>query len=110
MERIVVVAYRPNPGMRGELLRLLEAQHRRGREMGLLRNSHPLLAEGIHGEIVYIVTMQSGTDVDRLWEDPAFQDIDANLSSIARMVPVQTLDEASASYIDLASLPIKGDH
>lgn len=56
------------------------------------------------------MTMQSGTDVDRLWEDPDFQDIDASLSGIARMVPMQTLDEASASYMDLASLPVRGGY
>lgn len=108
VERILVVAYRPNAGKREELLTLLAAQHRRGRELGLLEESRPLLGEGTHGEIVYIVTMRSGTDVDRLWEDPVFQDIDASLSMIARMVPLQTLDEAAASYVDIASLPVHG--
>jgi hypothetical protein len=108
VERILVVAYRPNAGKREELLAFLAAQHRRGRELGLLDDIRPLLGEGTHGEIVYIVTLRSGTDVDRLWEDPVFQDLDASLSMIARMVPLQTLDEAAASYMDMASLPVHG--
>lgn len=50
VERIVVVSYRPNPGKRDELLRLLEAQHRRGREIGLLRNSRPFWPKGSTGK------------------------------------------------------------
>lgn len=108
MERIIIVTYRPHPGQREELLQLLARQHTRGRELGLLGSTPPLLGEGVHGEVLYIVKLSAGVNVDLLWEDPVFQDIDAHVALIARMVPVRTLDEASASYVDLASLPIQG--
>lgn len=108
MARILMVSYRPNPGKRAEVLGHLEAQHRRIRELGVQTKGLPLLGEGIHGEVVYVIALETGIDVDRLWEDPVFQDIDAKLSTAARMVPMRTLDEASASYVDLAFLPVKG--
>ncbi|WP_156108773.1 MULTISPECIES: hypothetical protein [Luteibacter] len=108
MERIIIVTYRPQTGRREELLGLLAKQHIRGRELGLIGTTPPLLGEGVHGEILYVVKLAAGANVDLLWEDPVFQDIDAQVAVIARMVPIRTLDEASASYMDLASLPILG--
>lgn len=104
MERILVVAYRPHAGQRDEAIRLLEAQHRRARELGLLRSNRPTLGEGNQGEIIVIVELAASTDVDLLWEDEAFQDLDARLSVVAVMVPVRALDEASAMYIDVAAI------
>jgi hypothetical protein len=108
MERILIVSYLPNPGMRTELLQLLQAQTARCRNLGLLDHSARLLGEGTHGEIIYIVTLRSGADIDRAWEDCVFADIDATISTVARIVPLQTLSETAGTYVDLASLPVDG--
>jgi hypothetical protein len=104
VERILVIAYRPEPGQRDATVRILEAQHARAREIGVLRSSRPILGEGTHGEIVVIVELVAGTDLDVLWEDELFQDLDARLATLAVMVPVRALDESSAMYMDIAAL------
>ncbi|MDY1547617.1 hypothetical protein [Luteibacter sahnii] len=106
MRRLLIVAYRPEPGQRQSVLDLLRDQHRRARDLGVLAQD-PLIGEGTHGELVLIATFEAGAAIDRLWEDESFQDIDARLGRVARMVPVHTLQEASASYIDLAGLDIR---
>lgn len=108
MNRVLVVAYRPLPGKKEALLELLERQHRHARAMGVLASQAPWLCEGIHGEILYIVGFDVGADVDRLWENEDFQDIDAQIANIATMIPIRSLDEASASFMDLAGLPVRG--
>ncbi|UPG88283.1 hypothetical protein L2Y96_12720 [Luteibacter aegosomaticola] len=108
MSRVIVVAYRPMQGKREELLGLLAQQHRRTRALGMLAKQPPLLCEGTRGEIVYIIVLDTGADVDRVWEDETFQDIDARIAGIATMTPLRTLDEANASYMDLAGLALQG--
>jgi hypothetical protein len=107
MDRILVVAYRPHRGKRDELLGLLAEQHARARERDILGTALPMLCEGVHGEIIYIVTLRSGAKVDTMWEDESYQDIDARIALVARLVPIGTLDEAHASYMDLGSLPLR---
>lgn len=103
MERILLVVYRPNAGQRNEVIRLLDAQHRRARELGVLQFNRRWLGEATHGEIVAFLILAAGKHVDVLWEDDAFRDLDATLASVARMIPMRSLDEASAAYMDLAA-------
>jgi hypothetical protein len=51
-----------------------------------------------------VASFADGHDVDRCWEDPEFQDLDARLAVVAEMIPVRALHEASASYMDLEAV------
>lgn len=105
MSRILIVAYRPKPGKRQELLELLERQHCHGCELKLIANPLPWLGEGVHGEVVSIVGLDTGVSIDALWEDEVAQDIDARIAAIAVMSPLRTLYEANAAFVDIAAIP-----
>jgi hypothetical protein len=99
--RILIVSYRPAPGEFDTVVSLLREQNQRVRHLGVTYAQPPLLARSAAGEITYVASFADGHDVDRCWEDPAFQDIDARLATVAEMIPVRALHEASASYMDL---------
>ena len=109
MERILLVVYRPNAGQRSEVLRLLNAQHQRASEMGFLQFNRRWLGEATHGEIVVFLALGAGKHVDALWEDDIFRELDAELASVARIVPMRSLGEASATYMDLAAAALTLD-
>jgi hypothetical protein len=80
---------------------LLHAQHRRARALNVAYAQPPLLARSAAGELTYVASFADGHDVDRCWEDPEFQALDARLAAVAEMIPARALHEASASYMDL---------
>jgi hypothetical protein len=99
--RIWIVSYRPAPGEFDTVVALLHAQHRRARVLNVAYAQPPLLARSAADELTYVASFADGNDVDRCWEDPEFQDIDARLAMVAEMIPARALHEASASYMDL---------
>lgn len=101
MARILIVSYRPAPGNTQAVIELLRAQYLRALELGAQTHSRPLLARSAAGELTYIATFDHADHVDRCWEDPDFQDLDARLAELADMIPMQSIGEASASYMDL---------
>jgi hypothetical protein len=101
MSRILIVSYRPLQGQFQEVVALLREQYRRIRALGVALAQPPLLARSAAGELTFIAAFAQGEDVDRCWEDPDFQDLDARLSEVAEMIPVRSLHEASGSYMDL---------
>lgn len=108
MERVLVVAYQPKAGKREELLDLLARQHTHARALGALGEGKPILCEATHGEIVFIAVLGQGSQVDGLFRDEVFQDINARIASIAVVTPLQSVAEASATFMDLPALPIRG--
>lgn len=108
MERVLVVAYQPKAGKREELLDLLARQHTHVRKLGVLGESKPILCEATHGEIVFIIVLGDGMHVDGLFGNEVFQHINARIASIAVVTPMQSVGEASATFMDLAALPIRG--
>jgi hypothetical protein len=101
MSRILIVSYRPVAGQFHEVVALLRDQYRTIRGLGVALKYPPLLARSAAGELTFIATFAKGEDVDRCWEDPDFQDLDARLAEVAEMIPVRSLHEASGSYMDL---------
>ena len=97
------MAYRPNPGKRQELLKLLERQHGRALELNLIANASPWLGEGIRGEILSVIGLGADASIDALWEDEVAQDIDARIAAVATMSPLRSLDEANSAYLDIAA-------
>lgn len=108
MERVLVVAYQPKSGKREELLALLARQHTHARELGLFGERRPVLCEATHGEIVCVVILAEGVHIDTLFRDEVFQDNSARIASIAVVTPLQSVAEASATFMDLAALPLRG--
>jgi hypothetical protein len=104
MPRALIVSYRPAPGEFHSVVDLLRAQYRRIVELGVVSTRAPLLLRSAAGELTYIAVFASTCEVDRCWEDPDFQDLDARLAEIAEMVPARSLSEASCSYMDLEEL------
>lgn len=109
MARILIVTYRPAPGKYDAVLKLLRAQYQRVLDLGIVPRHRPLVARSAVGEITYVATFGHPDDVDRCWEDAAFQDLDTGLSGIAEMIPARSLCEASASYIDMEAVEIEGE-
>lgn len=107
MSRIVICAYRPHPGKRQELLELLSRHHTRTREQGRLAPRAPWLCEGVNGEIVFVAEIADSA-IEAIWNDEMLQDIEALISGVARMIPVSTVTEAAAAFMDMASLPVRG--
>lgn len=108
MERVLVVAYQPKAGKREELLNLLARQHTHARQLGLLGRQRPILCEATHGEIVCVVILAEGAHIDALFRDETYQDNSARIASIAVVTPLQSVAEASATFMDLAALPLRG--
>lgn len=104
MSRLLIVSYRPAPGNTPAVIELLRAQYRRALDLGAQTLSDPLLARSAAGDLTYIVTFAEAEHVDRCWEDPDFQDLDARLAELADLIPLRSLGEASASYMDLEFL------
>jgi hypothetical protein len=53
--------------------------------------NRPLLARSAAGEPTLIATFAHGDDLDRCWEDPDFQGLDARLAEVAEMIAVRSL-------------------
>jgi hypothetical protein len=83
---------------------LLRAQYRRIVALGVVTTRAPLLLRSAAGELTYIAVFAHAGEVDRCWEDPDFQDLDARLAQVAEMVPARALSEASCGYMDLEEL------
>jgi hypothetical protein len=101
MSRILIVSYRPVPGQFDQVVALLRDQYRRIRALGVAMAQPPLLARSAAGELTFVAAFVQGEDVDRCWEDPDFQDLDARLAAVGEMIPVRSLHEANGSYMDL---------
>jgi hypothetical protein len=101
MSRVLIVSYRPAPGQLEAVVVLLRAQYRRLRSLGVTQPSAPILARSAAGELTYVAVFDQANGVDRCWEDPEFQDLDAQIGQLAEMIPVRALHEASGSYMDL---------
>ncbi|MDQ7995231.1 MAG: hypothetical protein AAGC76_05185 [Luteibacter sp.] len=108
MKRMLIVSYKPLPGKRQELLDLLAHHHRAARAQGRLSAELPWLGEGVNGDIVFIVSLDGVASLESIWEDELLQDIEAAIAGVARMVPLRSVVEADAAFVDLASLPIRG--
>lgn len=108
MARILIVTYRPAPGKYDEALALLRAQYQRVIDMGIVPRHAPLLARSAVGEITYVATFAHPDDVDRCWEDASFQELDTRLAEIAELIPMMSMCEASASYIDMEAVESPG--
>lgn len=104
MSRILIVSYRPAPGKFHEVVGLLRAQYQRSRALGMASTNRPLLARSAAGDLTLIATFSHADDLDRCWEDPDFQDLDARLAEVAEMIPARSLHEASGSYMDLEEI------
>ncbi|QWT20196.1 hypothetical protein KPL74_20930 [Bacillus sp. NP157] len=104
MSRILMVAFRPHAGQREALLSLLHFQHMHVRGLGFIAKRQPWLMEAANGEIVYVAGFDDCGQVDLCWEDETFQDINSQISDIADMVPLRSLHEASAAYVDMEAL------
>jgi len=104
MSRVLIVSYRPAPGQFEAVVVLLRAQYRRLRSLGVSQPTAPILARSAAGELTYVAVFDHADDVDRCWEDPEFQDLDAQIGQLAEMVPVRSLHEASGSYMDLEAV------
>jgi hypothetical protein len=108
VKRMLIVSYKPLPGKRQELLDLLAHHHRAARAQGRLSAELPWLGEGVNGDIVFIVSLDGVASLESIWQDELLQDIEAAIAGVARMVPLRSVVEADAAFVDLASLPIRG--
>jgi hypothetical protein len=106
MSRILIVAFRPHSHQRETVLKLLFAQHLRVMELGLINQRPPWVMEGSNGEIAYIAAFEGPDQIDRCWQDEAFQDLDSKLLEVADMVPIQSLQEASGAFLDMEELDV----
>jgi hypothetical protein len=104
MARVLIVSYRPAPGEYDAVLALLRAQYQRVIDLGIVPRHPPLLARSAVGEITYVATFARPDDVDRCWEDAVFQELDTRLSGIAELIPLRSMCEASASYMDMEAV------
>jgi hypothetical protein len=108
VKRMLIVSYKPFPEKRQALLDLLADHHRAARAQGRLGTERPWLGEGVNGEIVFVVGIDAVESLEAIWEDELLQDIEAAIAGVARMVPLRSVVEADAAFVDLAALPIRG--
>lgn len=103
MARLLIVAYRPRPGKRKLVLPLMRGIYRAAKRLDLFE-SRPLLGWSAEGHLIYIAMVKSTEHIDHAWEDEEYQDLSAQLATVADLLPLQTLSEASASFINLQGL------
>lgn len=104
MPRILIVAYRPKSGKSDDVLALLAQQLKAIRNVGTRTTRDPWLMHASNGEILQISEYSSERDVERCWEDVTYQDIGAQLTALCDMVPIRSLQESSAAYMDLQAV------
>jgi len=102
---VVIVAYRPKPGKRDELLQLLREHVPYLRSVGLATDREVVLAEASDGSIVEVFEWASG-GVEKAHKHPGVGKLWERFFVACDAVPLHNLPESSAQFAGFTPLDL----
>jgi quinol monooxygenase YgiN len=94
----VIVAYRPKPGKRDELLELVRNRVPTLRKEGLVSNRAPAIMRARDGTIVEVSEWKSREAIDAAHKNPNVLAMWENFFALCDCVPLNTLAEAAEMF------------
>lgn len=104
MERIVIVAYRPKPGMQSRLRALMKTHVPRLREQGLVSERAPIVMEAEGGTVVEVFEWKSKEAIEQAHANEAVQRMWQEYAEVCEYVPIGQVPEASNLFSEFTPL------
>ena len=101
--QIVIVAYKPLPGMDAELLKLTREHVPLLRELGLATDHPVTICKAADGTIIEVFEWAAGA-IARAHEHPVVHDLWQRYSVVCTYEPLNTLPEAAQMFAGFASV------
>lgn len=105
MGRIVIVAYRPKPGMEPALEALVMKHGSVLRREALVTDRPAWLMRGQGGVIVEVFEWLSAQSIERAHGNAAVQALWSEFAAVCDFVPIGQLPEAQAPFSEFEALP-----
>ena len=106
MGRIVIVGYRPKPGKRDALRRLILDHVATLRSQSLVTDRAPITMEAEDGTIVEVFEWKSKAAIESAHTNPAVLEMWSQYSEVCDYVPVSDVPEAAQLFSEFS--PIEG--
>ena len=100
---IVIVAYRPKPGKKIELLDLVRSRVPTLRKEGLVIDREPIIMRARDGTIIEVSEWQSQEAIDAAHKNPNVLAMWEKFFAICNCVPFKTLTEAEEMFPNFSS-------
>lgn len=108
MGRIVIVGYRPKPGMADELRELMQSHLPRLRAEGLVSERPSIMMEAEDGTILEVFEWASREAIERAHTNPVVQEMWREYAEVCDYVPVASVAEASQLFSEFTPLADEG--
>lgn len=102
---VVIVAYRPKPGKREDLLQLLREHVPYLRSEGLATERQVVLAEGSDGSIIEVFEWTNG-GVEKAHKHPGVGKLWERFFAVCDAVPLHNLPESSSQFAGFTPLDL----
>lgn len=106
MGRIVIVCYKPKPGMKDQLLKLTRRHVQRLRAEGLVTDREPVAMEAQDGTVVEVFEWKSKEAIEAAHSNARIQEMWQEYAEVCEYVPVAGLQEAKEVFSEFAAFDL----
>ena len=104
MERLVIVCYRPKPGMEQRLVELTRGHVSRLRSEGLVTDREPIAMVAQDGTVIEVFGWASKEAIDAAHSNPRVQEMWKEYAEVCDYIPVADVAEARGMFSEFTPI------